>query len=178
MGRNPLSAPQNKFILSGKPSPRFAEVTGAELKWRIEERKVNGMIGGIGFTGRELSAFNVKLHLVTRQDWEDWHNWKSLVLAKPNIIPGGMAGALTKAQDVQHPLLEDAGIRAAVVLGVHQAIPNGDLGEWVISIDFKESRGTPKPMAARVEGEQATPQDPVDKEIAGLVSQAKDLYAK
>ena len=69
-----------------------------------EERKVNGMIGGIlVFTGRELSAFNVKLHLVTRQDWEDWHNWKSLVLAKPNIIPGGMAGALTKAQDVQHP---------------------------------------------------------------------------
>ena len=42
MGWNPLSAPQNKFILSGKPSPGFAEVTGAELKWRMKSARSMG----------------------------------------------------------------------------------------------------------------------------------------
>lgn len=179
MSWSPIQSPQDWILLSNRRSPGVADVGGAALKQRLDVRKMMGMSGGIiVWTGQDLCPFTVKLRLYEQKDWDDWASWKSIVLAKPKITTGLAPGAIvSQALDIQHPLLEQVGIRAAVVHEVLQPIPTNETGEWTIEIKFIEFRGRPKMQMAKAEGSKATPTDPVDKYIDQLTAQ-RDALAK
>ena len=176
---SPIANPQSWILLQNRRSPGAADVLGAALKQRLDVRKMMGMSGGIiVWTGQDLCPFSVNLRLYEQKDWDDWNAWKSIVLARPKITTGVAPGAVvSKALDIQHPLLAEVGIRAAVVHEVSQPKLTQESGEWTIEIKFIEFRGAPKMQMAKAEGSKATPTDPVDQYINQLAGQ-RDALAK
>jgi hypothetical protein len=179
MSWSPIAKPQNWILLQNRRSPGVADVSGAALLQRLDVRKMMGMSGGIiVWTGQDLCPFVVKLRLYEQEHWDAWEAWKPIVLAKPKIVTGVAPGAVvSKALDIQHPLLEQVGIRAAVVHKVTQSDRTHEAGEWTITINFIEFRGAPKMQMAKAEGSKSTPTDPVDQYIDQLAAQ-RDALAK
>jgi hypothetical protein len=170
---NPIVAPCDYILLAGQRSPGLAEVRGASSKRRWDEREGFGLSGAFSvFKGRGLASFSVFLRLYTEQDWRDWYAWKPLVDRLPTKRSGSKTD--TGALDILHPYLEALDIRAVGVAEVMQPDQTGD-GEHTIEIKFLEFRH-PKLTLAKPEGSEATPVDPIERDvIAPLTKQFNEL---
>lgn len=151
---NPIDYPQDYVLVAGRKTPGVADVVGADSPRNWDEREGYGLSGALlVFHGLKLSHFVINIRLFTQSDWADWRKFRPLVL-KPPI------GKRQKALDVAHPLLEQVGIRSAVVDNLKTA-QQTDNGEWTISIEMIEFRG-PRVALAKPDGSQAGPTDPYD----------------
>jgi len=172
MSFDPITAPIDYIRLAGQKSPGVAEiVNAADLReWAV--RLVPFSEGAIMFYKRRaLAEFSVRIRLATLQDHADFAAWRAVVDAKPKIR------TRATALDIWHPILEDIDIKAAVVKKVSQPTQVDD-GIWEYTIDFLEWRGAPVQTLKKVDGSQATPVDPVDREIADLADQVAKEAAK
>jgi hypothetical protein len=166
---DPLTAPQDYFVLAGQKSPGLAEIIGAESARSFAVHQPPFATGArIVFKRRELAKFSAKIRLVTSEDFAAWDAWRPLVDAVPDVRREA------KALDIQHPLLVDLDIKRVVVESVSQLEQIED-GVWQVTIKFLESKGLPKVTLAKVEGSKATPADPVDTLIDQLAGQAQEL---
>lgn len=164
---NPYDKPVDYVLVAGKRTPGLAEVLGADTPRRWDEREAYGLAGAlVVYHGVKLSHFRIVLRLLTPQDWLDWHKFRPLVAKAP-------IGQRQRALDVQHPLLDEVGIRSAVVENMHSPEQTGD-GEWTITLDMIEYR-TPKVALAKPDGAAATPVDPYDAIIDQQSKQIDDL---
>lgn len=164
MSWNPLDNPQDFVFIDGKKTPGIAEVVGGNSPRKWDERQGYGLSGAtLVFTGNQLSEFEIKLKLVTPQDWEDWLIFKSTVDRTPN-------GKRPLALTVVHPWLQDLGIISAVVLDVSQPSQEDD-GIWIVSIKMKQFRKVKLQLAKPDAAAPTQPEDPVDKQIVALANQ-------
>lgn len=144
---NPLTAPVDYIVLAGRRSPGLATIEGADTPRNFVERRGFGIsFGTLRFRGVGLAHFKVLLRLVSEEDFEAWHDWKSLV-ARPtsesNPRRKGVSAIMPRLHappmDIEHPILADLDITSAVVENVLQPVQTGD-GEWTIEIHFGEYR--------------------------------------
>ena len=168
MSFDPLTDPVDYILLANRRSPGLATVAGASSPRRWDKRKGYAQTGArVVFRGIDLSSFVVTLRLYTRQDWADWHEWRPLVQRPP-------VGERARAQDIWHPILEDLGIKSAVVEDVGQPRQTGD-GEWSIDIKFIEYR-RPLPRIQPIDGSEARrPPTALEREIIGNSAQIEAL---
>jgi hypothetical protein len=160
------------ILLAGQQSPGLVEVVGASSPREWDKRKGYGVSGAYSvFIGQDLSEFAVRLRFSTALHWAEWATWKKLVdkLPKKRFGSGKDSGML----DIWHPVLEDVGIKAVGVADRKAPEQTAD-GEWTIEIKFIEFR-RPKLSLAKPEGAAATPVDPVDEKIGGLLKQLDAL---
>ena len=165
---SPLSQPQDYILLAHRKSPGIAEVVGASSVRNWDERKGYGLDGAFAvYRGRGLTKFSVVIRLYSEQDWADWYAWKTIVDRVPTKRGGTSpaAGYL----DIEHPILEALGVKAAAVQELMQPEQTDD-GEWTIEIKFLEAR-FPKFALATPEGSAATEVDPYEVKIQGLSDQ-------
>lgn len=165
---NPITDAVDKARLAGIPTPGICEIIGAGSPRKWDERTGYGWSGAwLVYQGIALSHFSIVLTLYTQSDWDDWDTFRPIVARAP-------IGTRPKAIGVYHPVLAEVGITSLVVEDVKAPQQIGD-GEWIISIDCIEWR-QPKFGFAKPDGAEATPNDPVDQEIA-LKLQERDALA-
>lgn len=149
MSWTPLREPVDFIRLAGRESPGIATVTGASSPRRWDVRKGYALSGATTvFRGMDVAKFKVALRLYSEEDWDAWHSWKELVQRPPS-------GTRPRALDIWHPVLEDCGIKSAVVENVSQPEQTTADGEWTITIDFIEHRAR-QPISIITEGSSAT----------------------
>ena len=149
MSWTPLREPVDFIRLAGRESPGIATVTGASSPRRWDVRKGYALSGATTvFRGMDVAKFKVALRLYSEEDWDAWHSWKELVQRPPS-------GTRPRALDIWHPVLEDCGIKSAVVENVSQPEQTTADGEWTITIDFIEHRAR-QPISIMTEGSDAT----------------------
>lgn len=165
---NPVTEPVDHILLAEQRSPGIADVLGANSAREFTQRRGYGLSGAtLRFRGTPLADFVVKLRLYTQQDWDGWHDWRSLVARptaeayrppntsdlKPQDLPPALRRLRAPPMDIWHPILEDLEIRSAVVTDVLQPLQTAD-GEWTIEIRFLEYRA-PLPALESTAGSQA-----------------------
>lgn len=174
----PLTEPRDFIILGGRRSPGLAEIQGAATPRNFDQRRGHGVSGAtLRFRGTALADFKVLIRLLTDQHWTDWHAWKDVV-ARPGGESADARRLRAPALDIEHPMLEDLGIRSVVVKDVLQPVQTAD-GEWTIEIRFLEYR-PPVRTLERTEGSRARPpqpEDPVQRTIGRLAGTAGRLAA-
>lgn len=154
---NPIDNPIDKAKVGGMYTPGLCEVVGASSPRDWAEFRGYGLSGAtVRFRGIKLSHFSLRIRLYSVEDWNDWHAFKPIV-DKPPL------GKRPRAIDISHPLLEDLGIRSAVVEDVGQPDEDDD-GAWTIEVKLIEFR-KPKLTLSTPEGSDAGPVDPVDAQI-------------
>jgi len=169
MAWEPITQPCDYIVLAGKKSPGYCDVYGAYDERDLAIRQPPFSTGAvILYKRRKLAEFSVRIRLYTLEQHTEFSTWRTVVDAKP--------GVRTKAAalDIQHPLLEQLDIKAAVVKSVSQFDQTAD-GEWSISIAFVESRPLPKQTLAKLDGAKASPGDPVDQKIDENTAEMKQL---
>jgi hypothetical protein len=160
----------DQIWLAQRWSPGLCDISGANSPREWEERKGYGWSGAVVvFRGTGLARFSVKLRLYTADDWLGWSTFKPLVDKPP-------PGKRPRAMDIWHPILVDQGIYSVVVEDLGQTEQTAE-GEWTIEIKFVEYR-FPKYALVKLEGTQATPDDPNEIKIARLTKEAADLAAE
>lgn len=130
---NPLEQPVDFATVAGRRTPGLCEIenVGSPRQW--DERRGYGVSGAtLVYRGLRLASFTMKLRLYTEADWQAWHDWKPVVDRPPT-------GERAQALDIVHPLLEEVGIRSAVVEDVIAPRQTAD-GEWTAEIRWKEWR--------------------------------------
>jgi hypothetical protein len=166
---NPLIEPADKIWLAQRWSPGLCDISGANSPRNWEERKGYGWSGAlVVYRGLGLARFSVKLRFYTDDDWNEWATFKPLVNKAP-------PGKRPRAMDVWHPILVDQGIYAVVVEDLGQIDQTAE-GEWTVEIKMVEYR-SPKYALTKIEGTQATPEDPREKKIKQLREEAELLAA-
>lgn len=179
MSFEPLTAPQDYFVLAGQRSPGVCDFVGADSPRRWDERRGYGLSGAtVVFRGIGLSEFKARLRLYNSQDWSNWHAFRGLLQRPPTPTPSATSvqrppRVVPRALDIQHPLLEDLGIRSVVVVNVLQPEQTGN-GEWTIEIVFKEFR-RPVVALSRPDASQERVTDPVDVVMEQLSGQFQEL---
>lgn len=167
---DPLIEPADKIWLVQQWSPGLCDISGANSPREWEQRKAVGWSGAIVvYKGVDLARFSVRLRLYTSDDWVDWSRFKPLVDKPP-------PRKRPRAMDIWHPLLVDQGIYSVVVEDLGQAEQTGE-GEWTIEIKMVEYR-FPKYAQVKLEGAQATEDDPFERKIKELHEEAADLVAE
>lgn len=165
---NPITNPTDFVILAGRRSPGIAEVTSADSPRRWDERRGYGLSGARTiFRGTGLAYPKLLLRLYTPEDFEAWNEWRPLVQAPP-------AGERPRALQIEHPFLEDLGIRAVNVKNVKQPVQTGD-GEWTVEIEMIEYREPVPALAAPRGTTNGPPLTPNQLEILDLTSQLEVL---
>ena len=77
---NPLDDPIDFIELEGRRSPGLAVVTNSTSPRRWDERRGYALSGArVVFRGLGLARPIVTLRLLSTDDWDDWHGWRSLV---------------------------------------------------------------------------------------------------
>lgn len=166
---NPIDDPIDYILLANRKSPGIADVTGAAGSRRIDIRKGFALSGARAvFKGIELAEFKVTLKLVSREDWQAWHDWKSLVQRPP-------AGVRARAQDIWHPILEDLQITQALLKKEAQPVQVDD-GVWTIELGFVEYR-RPVRVVEVTEGSEETPA-PLTQNQRAIVQLTGQLQAR
>lgn len=169
MAYDPGTTPVDFVIMAGVNTPGIASVQRAKREIKVDE------IGGYGASGAVLVvhgkrpvAFDVVITLLTRQDWDDWDTFKSVVLTLPT-------GPKAEALQVWHPWLQMLDVSACIVNGVSQPEDDGT-GGFTITLSCTEYRkprqdlGSPK----QAKGAPEPTPDPVDQKI-GLLTGAAQL---
>lgn len=175
---NPITDPIDYVLVAGKKSPGIATILGASSPRRWDERKGYGLSGAfVVFRGLGLSKWTVQLRLYTEEDWRTWDEWKEVV-KKPPVSAQGDLGFFRRprALDIWHPILEDLGIKSAVVEDLLQPLQTAD-GEWTIEIKMIEFR-RPEFNLAKPEGSEKEVTDPVDAYIEDKRAQNAQLRAE
>lgn len=130
---NPLDQPIDYAVVAGRRTPGSCDIENAGSPRQWDERRGYGVSGAtLVYRGLRLASFTMKLRLYDATDWQNWHDWKSVVDRPPT-------GERAQALDIVHPLLEEVGIRSAVVEDVIAPRQTAD-GEWTAEIRWKEFR--------------------------------------
>lgn len=167
MNWTPLTSQIDYIKLAGRRSPGLADVSGAGSPRKWDVRKGYALSGATTvYRGMDVARFKVTLRLYSEQHWEDWHAWKALVQRPPS-------GVRPRALDIWHPVLEECGIKSAVVENVGQPRQTGDSGEWSITIDFIEYRPRQTLSTVVTEGSESTAQP--ESETQRLIREERAL---
>jgi hypothetical protein len=154
MSFDPLRSPIDYVVLAGRRSPGLAELQGFSSPRRWDERRGYALSGGtLVFRGIGLSRGKLLLRLLSEQDFEDWRAWSEIVQRPP-------LGERARSLEIQHPILEDLGIRAVVVEDVKQPAQTAD-GEWTVEIALIEWR-RPQLALSRPDSSEDRPPEPAD----------------
>lgn len=152
---NPLGSTEyDHVILAGQRSPGIARLEGADSPRRLIKRRGFGLSGAtVRFAGIELSEFKLQIDLLTSEDWEAWNEWRPLVQRPPAPDVDALRSAITTdalnavlrrtrahALDIEHPFLEDLGIRSVLIANVSQPKAIDDKGTYRIEISMCEYR--------------------------------------
>lgn len=130
---SPLDQPIDYALVAGRRTPGLCDIEGAGSPRQWDERRGYGVSGAtLVYRGLRLATFSMRLRLYSSQDWTDWEAFRSTVSRAP-------IGERAQALDVVHPLLEQVGIRSAVVEDVLAPVQTGE-GEWTIEIRWREFR--------------------------------------
>jgi hypothetical protein len=169
MAFNPLKSPADYVLLGGKRTPGFADISGAELKRRLDIRQQYGATGAIVvFRGRELCRFDISLRLYEEQHFVDWEAFRPVVERDPRRgLPKG-------ALDIWHPVLEGLSVTAVLIEKV-SAPEQTDDGEWTVKIGCLEYRPPMLALAKPVGSKSSPAPDPVDQRIEQLIKQFQEL---
>jgi len=167
MAWNPITQPTDRLTLGGRPSPGLVEVLGASSGYKWDELASYAMSGALlVFRGRKLSHFKLNFTLWTVQHWAEWESFRGLLIRPP-------LGQLIRGLDVVHPVLNEVGIQHLVIEDVAAPEQVQD-GVWSIVVSCIEWR-TPRPGKAKVDGSEATPEDPWDLVLGRLTEQFNAL---
>jgi hypothetical protein len=129
----PLDQPIDYAIVAGRRTPGLCEIQRAGSPRQWDERRGYGVSGAtLVYRGLRLATFTMLLRLYEESDWTAWEEFRPTVARPPT-------GERAQALDIVHPLLEDAGIRSAVVEDVLAPQQTGD-GEWTVEIHWREFR--------------------------------------
>lgn len=130
---NPLEQPVNYALVGGRRTPGLCDIEGAGSPRQWDERRGYGVSGAtLVYRGLRLASFALKLRLYSPEDWQGWHDFAPTVSRPPT-------GERAQALDIVHPILEEVGIRSAVVEDVLAPQQTGD-GEWTVEIRMREFR--------------------------------------
>lgn len=176
---NPITNPEqfDKVIAAGIPNPGVASVTGAATLYKWDKKDGPGAAGAnMTFRGLDLSEFKIEVQLWTAEQLDAWPAWADL---------WGWDPVKKKATplEVVHPLLDERRIRTVAAKGVPQLSNKGG-SLWIGTIDCIEWRPPPKKNVAASPSSvksgaagaaQPTAQDELDRQIAGLLEQAKKV---
>ena len=136
----PLTEPVDYVVVAGEKTPGIAEITGAAVPFKYDERKGYGLSGAYSvFRGRQLAKPTLTIRLYSDDDWDGWEAFLPTVRTPPNA-------RRPRALEIQHPILEDQGITAVTVTELGQPEQTGD-GEWTIVIKLLEYRRPRRALA-------------------------------
>lgn len=165
---NPITDPVDFATLGGQRTPGLCTVIDADNPRRIIERNGIGLSGATArFAGMMLSKPALQLRLYTAQDFVDWGTFREIVSPPP-------LGERARALDIDHPILADYGITSALIRNVHQPVPDGDTGAWMVQIDLQQFR-RPVFQLSAPDGAAAGPTDPLDIENDALAAEVDRL---
>jgi hypothetical protein len=188
---NPIDYPTDRCLIGGYPTPGLCEVQGASSPRKWDEQAGYAMSGAILiFRGRALSRFTLTFRLFTVEHWQQWADIRPILTSPPStkkptgpegsavllgaggpIEGGGVGFTVSKALDIDHPVLSEVGITHIVIEDTTAPEQTED-GVWTISVKCIEwrriSRGVSKP-----DGAQKEPTDPLQVELEGLNSEAQ-----
>jgi hypothetical protein len=169
MAWNPHTLPIDFVIVRGLPTPGTATVQRAKRTIKVDEIGGYGVSGSVLVVhGRKLVPFDIIVKLQTPEEWEEWENFKSVVLTMPS-------GINAKALDVWHPYLSMLEVKSAVVTDVSQPEEDGT-GAFIITISMIEFRRPKLQMGAPLAAEQKPEaMSPNQKYIQQLVNQVQEL---
>lgn len=144
---DPISQPVDHALVAGVRTPGLCEVVNAGSPRQWDERRGYALSGStLVFRGIRLADFSLRLRLYSPEDWRAWHEFAPVVARPPQ-------GERSTALDIVHPILEEVGIRSAVVLDVVAPAQTAD-GEWTVEVRMKEFR-RPVVTVAPVDGSSA-----------------------
>lgn len=130
---SPLEQPTDFAIVAGRRTPGLCDIEGAGSPRQWDERRGYGVSGAtLVYRGLRLATFAMKLRLYSADDWQGWEEFRPTVARAP-------IGERAQSLDIVHPLLEQVGIRSAVVEDVLAPVQTGD-GEWTVEIRWREFR--------------------------------------
>jgi hypothetical protein len=130
---DPYEQPVDVATVAGRRTPGLCEIENAGSPRQWDERRGYGVSGAtLVYRGLRLASFTMKLRLYTEADWKAWHEFAPTIARPPT-------GERAQALDVVHPILEEVGIRSAVVEDVLAPRQTAD-GEWTIEVRWKEFR--------------------------------------
>lgn len=130
---NPFEQPIDYALVAGRRTPGLCDIEGAGSPRQWDERRGYGVSGAtLVYRGLKLSTFTMRLRLYGEGDFRAWHEFEPTVARAPT-------GERAQALDIVHPLLEEVGIRSAVVEDVLAPQQTAD-GEWTVEIRWKEFR--------------------------------------
>jgi hypothetical protein len=146
----------------------LVEVLGASQGYKWDELAGYAMSGALLiFRGRKLSHFKLNFTLYSTQHWLEWDQFSPLLIKPP-------LGQIIRGLDVVHPILNLIGIQHLVIEDVAAPEQTQD-GVWTIVVSCIEWR-TPRPAKAKVDGAEATEDDPWDVGILkDLANQLQSL---
>lgn len=142
------------MIYDGAQSPGYAEID-ADSKRNLQIMSGRGWNDSIvRFVGFDTQEFTVILHLQSKQDWLDWHQWKKHVAKR--LDNDAVNRQVAQAKPIWHPFLADPtiAIKSAIVKNVSVPKRVGDEGFWDITITFVGFR-KPKIAYAKYDGDKA-----------------------
>jgi len=130
---NPFEQPIDYALVAGRRTPGLCDIEGAGSPRQWDERRGYGVSGAtLVYRGLKLATFTMRLRLYGEGDFRAWHEFEPTVARAPT-------GERAQALDIVHPLLEEVGIRSAVVEDVLAPQQTAD-GEWTVEIRWKEFR--------------------------------------
>jgi hypothetical protein len=171
MTYQPLTDPVDYILLAGRRSPGVASIENMSSPRKYDERKGYGRSGArVVFRGNGLAKPSVIITLSNVEDWANWAGWKD-VLARTS------GRGSRRAQDVWHPIFEDAGVNSVVIEDVLGPRQTAD-GEWAYTIRLIEYR-PPVRSLATVDGSAADDAaDPRQQQIGNLDGRVNALRAE
>lgn len=169
---NPIDNPDayDVITLAGQVSPGIAEVSSAKRQYEWDIKKPKGSSGGsMTFQGEALSAFKVKFKLWLPEHFAAWAGFRLLLEKSP-------AAKEPTALTIQHPDLDELGIRDVTVLEIGGRVHEGKgLHSYIVDFskyaEAKKAGGTPK--GSKAAGAQGSTQDAADAEIQRLLDKAR-----
>ncbi len=167
---DPLTQPVNKLELAGSLSPGICTLRDGAIKNRVDTKAPSGSSGAVTiFHGRELTKLTATLQLHEVQDFAEWEEFRQVVDSPP-------AGSHPKALAIGHPIADDLGVTAVVVLGRTQLKP-GETGDWEVDIFFEEFVAKPIPTRSTPTGsKQKKKPNPEEDELQRRLRAAQLQY--
>ena len=164
---------QNYIVLAGVPSPGVCIVQGLTNPRKLQINDGYALSNAtVVYLGDSLPKFSVTLQMTSALDLREWKRFAKLLATPP-------LGTRPNALKIEHPLIEECGIKSVLVEDRTQLTPS-PTGLWTVKIDFVKWQ-KPAPALGRPNGaipdadkKAPTPQDAQDIQI----EQARARFAK